>query len=169
MGISDLSLVESWLREPHVARWWTRDITAENELAKYRARIDRPSRTTMLMAVSGDGPLGWCQWYRWDDYPAEAAAMQALPREVGLDYAIGEPSAVSRGLGTALIGALLREVRTRLGDVGFLVGPNADNAASRRILEKNDFHLVAVRAVVTEPSDDPIAIYRLLPERSTST
>ena len=33
--------------------------------------------------------------------------------------------------------------------------------ASRRVLEKNGFHLVAVRPVATEASDAPMAIYRL--------
>jgi hypothetical protein len=33
--------------------------------------------------------------------------------------------------------------------------------ASRRVLEKNGFHLVAVHPVATEASDAPMAIYRL--------
>jgi aminoglycoside 6'-N-acetyltransferase len=169
MAVSDLALVDGWLREPHVARWWTRDTTAEAELTKYRARIERPSRTTMVMAVSEDECIGWCQWYRWDDYPAEAEAMDAMPAEVGLDYAIGKASAVGQGLGTSLIAALVRDLRMHLGDVGLLVGPDARNAASRRILEKNAFRLVTVRTVVTEPSKDPIAIYRLPPESAAST
>lgn len=169
MESSDLALVEKWLREPHVARWWTRDTTAEAELTKYQARIEQPSRTTMVMAVSQRECIGWCQWYRWDDYPNEAEAMDALPAEVGLDYAIGKVSAVSRGLGTSLVAALVDDVRMRLGDVGFLVGPDARNAASRRVLEKNEFRLVGVRTVATEPSEDPIAIYRLTSERSDST
>jgi predicted acetyltransferase len=42
-----------------------------------------------------------------------------------------------------------------------LVGPDAANTASRRVLEKNGFELVEIRPVATEPSDAPIAIYRL--------
>jgi hypothetical protein len=33
--------------------------------------------------------------------------------------------------------------------------------ASRRVLEKNGFELVAVRPVATEPTDASMAIYRL--------
>ncbi|HXP18237.1 MAG TPA: hypothetical protein VN840_01200 [Streptosporangiaceae bacterium] len=44
---------------------------------------------------------------------------------------------------------------------GILVGPEASNTASRRVLEKNGFELVAVRTVATEPTDAPMAIYRL--------
>jgi RimJ/RimL family protein N-acetyltransferase len=42
-----------------------------------------------------------------------------------------------------------------------LVGPDAANTASRRVLEKNGFELLEIRPVATEPSDAPIAIYRL--------
>jgi RimJ/RimL family protein N-acetyltransferase len=70
---------------------------------------------------------------------------------------------VGRGTGTALIAALTAEVRRDHPSAGFLAGPDAANRASRRVLEKNGFQLVAVRPVVTEPSDDPIAIYRLPP------
>ena len=73
MTEADLPAVEAWLRLPHVARWWTRDTTAE----------------------------------------------------------------------------------------AILTTPEAANTASRRVLEKNGFHLVAVRPVATEATDVPMAIYCL--------
>jgi RimJ/RimL family protein N-acetyltransferase len=42
--------------------------------------------------------------------------------------------------------------------------PDAGNVASRRVLEKNGFRLVDVRPVASEPTDDPMAIYRLPPD-----
>jgi RimJ/RimL family protein N-acetyltransferase len=39
--------------------------------------------------------------------------------------------------------------------------PDERNTASRRVLEKNGFRLVAVRSLPSEPTDDPMAIYRL--------
>jgi hypothetical protein len=44
---------------------------------------------------------------------------------------------------------------------GALTAPDAADAAARRVLEKNGFGLVAVRPVATEPTDAPMAIYRL--------
>jgi RimJ/RimL family protein N-acetyltransferase len=44
-----------------------------------------------------------------------------------------------------------------------LTDPDAANMASRRVLEKNGFRLVAVRPVASEVSDAPMAIYRLSP------
>jgi aminoglycoside 6'-N-acetyltransferase len=163
MREEDLPAVEAWLRRPHVARWWTPETTAEAVIAQYLQRIrgERDTQTILLMVTEGGGAIGWCQWYRWADYPAEAAAMKARDREIGIDYAIGDPSRIGRGLGSRLIAALVTEVRRRVPGAGLLVGPEAENSASRRVLEKNGFKLVAVRPVETEPNDRPIAIYRL--------
>ena len=39
--------------------------------------------------------------------------------------------------------------------------PDAENVGSRRVLEKKGFELVAVKTMDSEPSDAPMAIYRL--------
>jgi aminoglycoside 6'-N-acetyltransferase len=163
MTEADLPVVRAWLGLPHVARWWTADTTAEAEIARYRERVrpDTESATHMLM-VSLDGmPVGWCQWYRWADYPAEAEEMGARDGEIGIDYAIGDPAQIGRGTGTRLIATLTAEVRRRHPGAGLVTDPDAANTASRRVLEKNGFGLVAVRPVATEASDAPMAIYRL--------
>jgi aminoglycoside 6'-N-acetyltransferase len=163
MPEEDLPAVGAWLRLPHVARWWTADTTAEAEIAKYRDRVrqDGTAATHMLMVTLDSTSVGWCQWYRWADYPADAEAMGARDGEIGIDYAIGDPARVGRGIGTTLIATLTTEVRRRHPGAGILADPDAANKASRRVLEKNGFRLVAVRPVATEASDAPMAIYRL--------
>lgn len=163
MTEADLPAVEAWLRLPHVARWWTPDAPAEAETAKYRERICQGTRPAahMLTVTLDSTPVGWCQWYRWADYPADARAIGARDREIGIDYAIGDPAQVGRGTGTALIATLMAEISRRHPGAGILAAPDAANAASRRVLEKNGFQLVAVRPVATEATDAPMAIYRL--------
>ena len=162
MTEQDLPAVAAWLALPHVARWWTADTTAEAELAGYRQRVRGEGDHTIMLMILNDGiPVGWCQWYRWDDYPDEALEMGARDGELGIDYAIGDPACVGRGLGTELIGALVTGLRGQHPDAGFLVDPDAANAPSRRVLEKNGFQLVAVRPVATEDTGRPMAIYRL--------
>lgn len=153
-------MIERWLSEPHVARWWTPETTAAAEVAEYREGLVSGSRTKVLTVLEDDLPIGWCQWYRWADYPAEAMAMEARPREVGVDYALGEPDSVGRGLGTQLIAALMSTIRSAIPGAGFLVAVESDNVASRRVLEKNGFMLVEVRPVASEPHDRPMAILR---------
>jgi len=163
MTEDDLPAVAAWLVLPHVARWWTPDTTAEEEIAKYRRRVspqERPA-TSMLMVTWDGDCIGWCQWYRWADFPAEVTAIDARNGEIGIDYAIGDPDWIGRGACTMLIAALLAEARGHHPGAGILTAPNAANIASRRVLEKNGFEPVAVRPVATEPGDAPLAIYRL--------
>jgi aminoglycoside 6'-N-acetyltransferase len=163
MTEADLPAVEAWLRLPHVARWWTPDTTAEAVIAFYRGRLSQDGEPTMhLLTISLDStPVGWCQWYRWADWPAEAEAIGTREGEIGIDYAIGDRARIGRGLGTALIAALVGEVRRHHPGAGIVAAPNAANTPSRRVLEKNGFHLVAVRPLATQASDAPMAIYRL--------
>ena len=162
MEEADLGLVGAWLVRPHVARWWTQDTTAAATLDRFRARVlGDESRTRMLVIVEDHDAVGWCQWYRWEDYPDEAAAMGAHPGEVGIDYAIGEPACLGRGVGTATIAALVAEVQRHVPACGVLVDPDAANLASRAVLESNGFSLVELRVVATEPGSSPRAIYRL--------
>jgi aminoglycoside 6'-N-acetyltransferase len=164
MQQADLPLLRRWLQQPHVARWWLQDLTAEQQLQEYADRVAGRGdpATTMLMVVErGRGPVGWCQWYRWEDYLDEARELDTHPGEVGLDYALGDPAAIGRGLGTELIAALVNEVRHHRPGCGFVVEPDAANGASRRVLERNGFALVDIRPLAFEPNDHPMAIYRL--------
>lgn len=170
MTRTDLGLVASWLSEPHVSRWWLGDTTAEAELAEITERvIASGDRATQMLTICesqsqdhGDAaPIGWCQWYPYDAYPDDAAALGAQVGDCGLDYAIGDPAAVGRGLGTQMIAALIAEIRRQHPGCGLIVDPDARNVASRRVLEHNGFVLLAVRPVASEPNDHPMAIYRL--------
>jgi aminoglycoside 6'-N-acetyltransferase len=162
---SDLALIETWLGQPHVARRWPPNVVARVETDKYRARIAGQQPVTMLMVVDGGKPIGWCQWYRWDDHVADAAASGAEPHEIGIDYEIGDKNAVRRGVGTEMIRTLVEAVRKVVGPVGFLVAPEASNLASRRVLEKNGFELVGIRPIATEWTDAPMAIHRRSSQR----
>jgi ribosomal protein S18 acetylase RimI-like enzyme len=126
-----------------------------------RVREEADTATHPLIVTEGGRPIGWAQWYRWDDYPAEAEAVGAQTGDVGIDYGIGEPAATGRGVGRRMIAALVREVRRDQPGAGLLVGPAAANPASCAVLERNGFRLVEARPVATER---PIALYRLDPE-----
>jgi aminoglycoside 6'-N-acetyltransferase len=157
MTEADLPLVGRWLLEPHVARWWTED--PADELADYRRCVDGSEPTRALMICVEASPVGWCQWYRWADYP-EAPEYGALADDVGLDYAIGAPDQIGHGVGTAMIGALVADVRATLPGAPLLVCVDALNTASRRVLEKNGFALTDYRDIPSEPEDQS-ALYRL--------
>jgi RimJ/RimL family protein N-acetyltransferase len=61
-----------------------------------------------------------------------------------------------------LVAALVLLVRAeRSEDCAVMADPEAHNVASRRVLEKNGFELVAEKVMACEPTNDPMAIYRL--------
>jgi aminoglycoside 6'-N-acetyltransferase len=132
----DLPFVAGWLRQPHVARWWLAGTTAEAELDEVAARVaESASSATRLLAILErsrhdlETPvcIGWCQWYAYDAYPAEADAIGARAGDCGIDYAIGDPAAIGRGLGTELIAALVGEVRRYHPGCGVIADPDATN------------------------------------------
>jgi len=139
MTPEDLAAIDHWLRKPHMARWFLPETTADAEMEKYRLRIEDAFSATIMCMVELEGdPIGWCQWYRWEDYPAAAVCIGAHKGDIGADYAIGDPAAIGRGFGTAMIATLVDEVRLHYPRAGPVITPEAENWASRRVLEKNE-------------------------------
>ena len=161
MTEADLELVAAWLADPEVGRWYLTGSTAEDELADLRACIAGLEPARALTVLDRGRPVGWCQWYLCSSYPDHAAAVGADPGDVGIDYAVGEASSRGGGLGTALIAALVAQIRRDHPSAGIVADPEASNGASRSVLEKNGFELLAERPVASEPTDAAMAIYRL--------
>src|SRR2546429_206532 len=99
---SDLEVLDEWFRAPHVARWWG-DETAE----KYRPVLLGTDPTAALIAVHDKRRIGLAQWYHWDDNASSRDEYGIAPATIGIDYLIGHPHDCERGLGTALIAAVL--------------------------------------------------------------
>ncbi|HZD66673.1 MAG TPA: GNAT family N-acetyltransferase [Acidimicrobiales bacterium] len=163
MRLGDLGLVTEWLDRPHVARWYLAGSSVGRETAELRESIVGTGAVHALIVAEMDRPVGWCQWYRCGDDPEWAFEVGAEPGDVGIDYAIGEPHRIGRGVGTALVAGVVRIIRRQRPSVGVVATPDGRNIASRRVLEKNGFQLLGVRALSSEPTDDDMAIYRLPP------
>lgn len=165
MTEEDLACVDGWLRKAHVARWWPPETTVEAEVETYRGRVadDSPIRMlTVLERVPGHlSRIGWCQWYPYDGDPDSARETGAVPGECGIDYAIGDPAAIGRGLGTELISALVDEVHRHHPGCGIVVDPDAANLASRHVLEQCGFAFVELRPTAEGTGSGQTAIYRL--------
>jgi aminoglycoside 6'-N-acetyltransferase len=160
MQAEDLDLVARWLRVPHVARWYvTGSVAAEIEDVRQSVAGEQPVH---VLVFEEDGrPIGWCQWYLLSDDPDYEREVDGRPGDVGIDYAIGDASRIGIGVGTQLIGTLLRRIRETHPAAGVVADPDAANVASRRVLEKNGFELVDERIVPSDGTTSPMAIYRL--------
>src|ERR1700719_2078246 len=96
MRAADLERISAWLSEPHVARWYLAGTTVEQEVEELRQCVAGEQPTHTLVVTHRGLPIGWCQWYRYREYPDHADAIGALPQDIGLDYAIGDPAHVGR-------------------------------------------------------------------------
>ncbi len=164
MEAADLDLVAAWLDDSQVARWFLNGSTIEEEIDGLRRCLVGEEPTEVLIVADRDEPIGWCQWYLCREYPEHAEGVGARPDDIGIDYAIGDPARRGIGLGTALIAELVSFIRRQHRHAGIIADPEASNAASRRVLERNGFELLGVRPVASEPTQEPMAIYRLRPE-----
>jgi aminoglycoside 6'-N-acetyltransferase len=164
MRTTDLDLVTAWLDAPEVGRWWLVGSTIDKEIDELHRGIVGIEPTTVLLVIERGKPIGWCQWYLCGDYPDHARGVGAEPRDVGIDYAIGDPTRRRAGVGTELIATLVAHIRQRHPHAGVIADPEASNIASRRVLEKNGFRLLDERPVASEPTAAPMAIYRLAPD-----
>jgi aminoglycoside 6'-N-acetyltransferase len=161
MELGDLPLVERWLGEPHVARWYLAGSSLDGELEDIRQSVTQETGTHMLVVLHDGEPVGWCQWYLCSVDPHWATEMGAEPGDCGIDYAIGDPGRVGSGVGSELVATLVALVQSARPGCAVTADPDAQNRPSRRVLEKNGFSLVAVKTMDSEPSDEPMAIYRL--------
>ncbi|GLW35633.1 acetyltransferase [Actinoplanes regularis] len=154
----DFPLLARWLSYRHVARWWNHEWSSDAVERDFgpSARGEEPNED--WLALLAGRPVGLLQRCWWSDYPQYLAEMTAVylppPGAVSVDYLIGEPGDVGRGLGPSMIAAFTTHTWSELPESSCVVVPVvAANRASWRALEKAGF--VPVAEGELEP-DNPI-------------
>jgi aminoglycoside 6'-N-acetyltransferase len=153
-------LLGRWLAEPHVRRWWAHDPSPGAVEADFGPTVDGREPAEDHVALVDGQPVGLVQFCRLVDHPVYRDELGAVvPVEDGaasIDYLVGEPSMVGRGVGPAVIAAFVERVWEREPSVTHLVVPvNAGNVASWRALEKAGFRRVARGEMEPDaPGDD---------------
>jgi aminoglycoside 6'-N-acetyltransferase len=152
----DFALLSVWLEREHVARWWPDPHDPASLEAHYGPSIDALDPTEVFVTLVEDRPVGMIQRYLVADYPEwERAVRSAGVTEpaVGIDYLIGEPDLIGRGLGPRVISAFVAETWARYPEVPQLVvAVQQENRHSWRALEKCGFERVFAGMI---DSDDP--------------
>ena len=141
MTPGDLPDVTRWRQQQHVHRWWASDGEPTRELveAAYAPHIDGRTPTRMWVAEVNGRSVGFVQDYRIGDYP-DYAMLGPDPDAIGIDYAIGEPAWLGRGLGARVLWAWMLRTRHRLpGAPTYFAAPDHRNLASLRVLAKAGF------------------------------
>jgi aminoglycoside 6'-N-acetyltransferase len=162
----DLPHLAGWLSAEHVQEWW-RDASASDPVReKYLPRIlgDEPTEVFVIVADADD--IGFIQRYRLSSYPTwtntVAGSGLTFPNGAGIDYVIGDPERVGRGIGSCAVARFTELVFADYADVdSIVVTPQSANRASCRVLEKAGYELRWTGALDSDdPSDaGPAALY----------
>jgi aminoglycoside 6'-N-acetyltransferase len=141
----DLDLLASWLREPHVARWWGDPTKA---LAEIDAALTDPSTQPMIVELQGE-PIAYLQQY--DPHMEKSHPYRDQPRgTLGLDLTIGRSELVGVGHGSAM----LRRHADQLFGAGvprLIIDPHPDNSRAIRAYEKAGFRRIGERTLEDGP------------------
>lgn len=156
----DFPLLARWLAEPHVARWWHHETSAaavERDFGP-SARGEEPNED--LLALVDGAPIGLLQrsfLHDYAEYLDELTPLTAVPpRAMTIDYLIGNPADVGRGIGTRMIRSALEHLWADHKDAEcVIVAVHADNTGSWRVLEKAGLIRVAHGEIAPDnPIDD---------------
>lgn len=133
---ADIALVEHWLGQKHVCRWYDKP---EEWLHELRSRHDQFWFIHHLIACDQDRPFGFCQYYRCED--SEEPEYQAYwPQNAhSIDYLIGEPQYLGCGVGKGMVNSLACLVFELTSALVIVAHPDHDNAASRATLISSHF------------------------------
>ena len=162
----DLERLAGWLAAAHVQTWWRAPADLESVRAKYLPRIRGDEPTEVFVASLDGARIGIIQRYRFLDHGSWAATIAetalVVPGAAGIDYLIGDPALVGRGVGAAMIERFSTQLFADLPEIDVIVvTPQADNLASCRALERAGYeHVWHGRLDSDDPSDaGPSAIY----------
>ncbi|WP_219825297.1 GNAT family N-acetyltransferase [Nonomuraea typhae] len=125
----------------HVARWWNHETSAEAVARDFGGVIRGEEPSEDLLVSRYGRPLGLFQRSRLADYPdyrAELAAIAEVPDgALTIDYLIGDPQQVGRGIGAEMIRRFVERTWAEHPSATCIVVPVvAANTASWRALEK---------------------------------
>ncbi len=170
----DFPLLQRWLAEPHVHRWWHHDFSAEGVERDFgpTARGEEPAED-LLITLEGE-PVGLLQRSRIADYPEDAESFRRIvdvPHgAMTVDYFLGDLTRTGEGLGTAVIRRLVDDIFATMPDVpAVIVAVVAGNTGSWRALEKAGFRRVGEGDIPPDNPVDPPLHYVYRRNRPSST
>jgi RimJ/RimL family protein N-acetyltransferase len=137
---SDLSIIEQWLKRPHVKEFWDDGESWEESYEKYVLKTSSEVVKQYLVYFQ-DKPIGYIQYYWaskvgdgwWDGYPDDV---------VGIDQYIGEFDYVGKGHGTRMIQEFIYLLRWNHNISKIITDPGPTNLRAIRCYEKCGFKCV---------------------------
>jgi RimJ/RimL family protein N-acetyltransferase len=138
---TDIPLMEVWLCNPHVKRWY--DPVGE-WLEELRRRKDEFSWLNHFIVMHGEEAIGFCQFYDCFDSVSfeewRGRTFEKRGEVFSIDYLIGEEVNLGKGFGKEIIRRLC-DLVFALGAKEVVVDPDLANIPSQRALQSNGFAL----------------------------
>lgn len=135
----DLKLVERWLAEPHVRRWWG---DPREQLGEIREALDSEATEPMIVEHAGRA-FAYVQAY--DPHLEDGHPYQDQPTgTLGIDFFIGEPAMLGQGHGAGLL-ADLAAILFEEGTPRLVADPDPGNAVAIRTYRKAGFTEAGLR------------------------
>lgn len=129
----DMELFKKWLYLPHISKWYE---CPDSWIKEVEGRHGKFSFINHFIAEAGGVPIGFCQYY--DCYFGQGYEdwhkIERQGEVFSIDYFIGEPLFLGKGLGKGIVSLLTSMVKDK-GGKRIIVGPEPDNTPSRRALE----------------------------------
>ena len=138
---SDIVLMEEWLQEPHVAKWY---LHPNHWLRELHERWGEFSFLTHFIVEYEGEPIGFCQYYdayfavKYEVWSNNAHVGKAKGEVYSIDYLIGCADYLRRGFGKEMIAIMLDMLR-EIGAKKVIVDPEKENVASNKALEASGF------------------------------
>ncbi len=156
----DFPLLAGWLAEPLVDRWWHHRSSADAVERDFGPSVDGRDATDMFLASVAQADFGLIQRYpiaAYQEYLDELTALCAVPPgALSIDYLIGDARLRGRGLGAAMIAALVAQTWSSYPEAQDVIVPvSTGNVASWRALERAGFRRIAEGEMEPDNPIDP--------------
>jgi AacA4 family aminoglycoside N(6')-acetyltransferase len=157
MTAQDLGMLHMWLNRPHIVQWWGGERPTLDEVHRhYLPAVLAQQNVTPYIGLLDGAPFAYAQSYValgagdgwWED--------ETDPGVRGIDQSVADPALLGRGLGTALVNALVARLFEDAAVTRVQTDPAPTNLRAIRCYEKAGFR--RVREIVTP--DGP-AVYML--------
>ncbi len=124
-NLEDITIFTQWLHQDYIAKWyenpedWIYEIVSEDF-----------SWISHFIVEYDNRPIGFCQYY--DYVKGEETWHGSIPREgtYSIDYLIGEPEFIGKGLGKEIIKTLNHIIFSDSDAKRIIVQPEEENHAS---------------------------------------
>ncbi|HKM33504.1 MAG TPA: GNAT family N-acetyltransferase [Lachnospiraceae bacterium] len=132
----DMELFQKWLYVPHVAKWYHDPLDWIDEVQK---------RNTDYIWIHHyiveyeNKPLGFCQYYEYVNSEETWHGDTEVEGTYSIDYLIGEPNYIGKGLGKQIIQALIHQIKNHSNAKRIIVQPEKENNASCGVLKSCGF------------------------------